>query len=180
MSIKYFEVIKNDSQLAEKIDYLCDFSLYKTLKKFDTRHCYSEEPYRVFATDASGGTFGFIGPGSPARLSIGYCSSEGSAGRIATNVDDFFRLLVFYPFWRDLCKFSCIHDPKMVEFYENSFIEDMAELNFDYSKEQEYIADVLQLTKRGDILNKFHSVLKQEPKFIMHCSEDDTLCNNLI
>lgn len=51
--------------------------------------------------DGTGGAFVLLPPGH-----VLYASSEGQAGVIADNFEDFIQLIVAFPYWRDVLKFS--------------------------------------------------------------------------
>ena len=59
------------------------------------------EAIRQFAGDGSGGVFAQLGD---ARVL--YVSSEGEAGILAADLDEFIKLLVACPYWQDVLKFS--------------------------------------------------------------------------
>jgi hypothetical protein len=62
----------------------------------------SNESFAAFAEDASGGVF-LVGSRSGRIL---YVTSEGQAGVVAMSLQDFLQLIVTYPYWFDLLKFS--------------------------------------------------------------------------
>jgi hypothetical protein len=68
---------------------------------------------RAFFTIANGIEFWLIGRdgagGQFAQLAdrrILYASSEGQAGIVAANFEEFIKLIVAYPYWRDILKYS--------------------------------------------------------------------------
>ena len=56
----------------------------------------------IIARDGSGGVFVTV-PTSPRIM---YASSEGEAGVIASDIDEFITLIVACPYWRDLLRYS--------------------------------------------------------------------------
>ena len=54
------------------------------------------------ARDGTGGVFALV-PGSPRVL---YVSSEGAAGIVAADLDEFIALIVACPYWRDILHYS--------------------------------------------------------------------------
>jgi hypothetical protein len=59
------------------------------------------EAIRQFAGDGSGGVFAQL-----AGTRVLYVSSEGAAGILAADLDEFIKLLVACPYWQDILKFS--------------------------------------------------------------------------
>ena len=165
----YLNIIRNNDDLRNDIDALCDVWIEDNLSELDRSLGYAKERFRVFGTDASGGVYGLIGDGDIALLPIGNVSSEGQSGRIADNMEDFFHLITFCPFWEDLCWKRGIS--------KESFLQLEAELreyfDDDYEKMQSFIARELCLNKDTDVLKNLYSALTTQPPFIVYCTEDD-------
>ena len=163
----YFEVIENNKQLKIDIELLCDFRL--NFSEIDTAlYGVILIKYRNFGADASGGVFGFIGEGDTSQLPAGYISSEGYAGKVANNISDFFHLITFYPYWRDLCSVKSLNDKDLIAKLE----EQQREFDGGYEQRQNFIANQLQLNKNNYSLSDFHNALTSEPKFITYSSEE--------
>lgn len=176
----YLSIIHNNEFLAEKLESFCDFHLKASLCKLDKEYMYSNSTFIVFGTDSSEGEFGFIGDGDISELSIGYLSPDGETGRIAKNLSEFFHLIVFYPFWHDLCYKDYTSSKKKVKSFEESYIEEMAELDIAYHEVQNYISDILQLNADTYHLSNFYIALTQEPKFIIYSVDEDCTSTNLL
>jgi hypothetical protein len=94
------EVLNADSEVTKRLQ---TFDFY--LKSDDNAPDWFlvdgiERPQQI-ASDGSGGAFVLL----PSK-SVLYVSSEGRAGVIAANFDDFIQLVVACPYWLDILKFS--------------------------------------------------------------------------
>lgn len=65
-----------------------------------------QQAFAVVAGDSSGGVFLAYGDGEIDRRPVLYVSSEGQAGRIASNLAELLALMMALPGWHDLLKFS--------------------------------------------------------------------------
>lgn len=65
-----------------------------------------QQTFSVVAGDSSGGAFLACGDGDTERRPILYVSSEGQAGRIASNLAELLAMMMALPGWHDLLKFS--------------------------------------------------------------------------
>ena len=172
----YLKVIKNNSELAEKLDELCDFFLHDEFTELDKDYEYSKVKFQVFGADASGGSFGYIGEGDVSSLPIGYSSSEGQSGKIAENVSDFFHLIVFCPFWHDILTIDRLNDKNYAVKTENEHKSHYE----NYDEMQNFACGQLGLKKTPDILEKLYKALTSEPKFVVYSSVDDNPSEDLL
>lgn len=171
--------IKSDTELADKVDALCDIWLYEELQKPEDvggRLTYNI-PGMAFGKDASGGEFILLDDHS-----IGLMSSEGETGRIAENIKSLFSLLVncpcFYDFLgADLYEDDALlkaHAQAMEEEYKNDF-EDLGGDDYDTIKAE--IAEALGLIVEKDIatttLKDFYHAATREPQFQCIFKEED-------
>ena len=110
----YLDILRNDAKLAEDFDTLFDFRLLDALEERDTAEgrCTFSLPGMAFAVDGAGGEYHLLEDGS-----IGYWSSEGTAGRLAESMDDLFHLIVFSICWHDYCDSSKYADAATLEEY---------------------------------------------------------------
>jgi hypothetical protein len=101
MAIDLAQLIRNE-EVREALGFHCD--LYFDADDDEPLWCTIDGAKEVttLARDGSGGRF-VTTKGSPR---IVYASSEGAAGVIAADVQEFVLLLVARPYWRDLLKFS--------------------------------------------------------------------------
>ncbi len=91
-----------------------------------------ETQFTVVAGEGTGGIFLAYGEGDPSLLPLLHATSEGQAGRIASNLTEFLAILMAAPYWRDLLKFSANGDlgemRKTARFMEREYAEDFPEL----------------------------------------------------
>lgn len=65
-----------------------------------------QQAFTVVAGDSTGGVFLAYGDGEIERRPILYVSSEGQAGRIASNLAELLAMMTALPGWHDVLKFS--------------------------------------------------------------------------
>lgn len=153
----YLSILKQDADLAQKVYSFCDFRLADEQYPLDTaRGENASEPFLVFGTDGSGAEFGFIGTDDMAHRPIGYVGTEGEAGRIAENIDDFFHLLLYRPIWHDVLSNLSLHGKETSACYYGEQLE---------------IANKLNLTFESDTLEKLSISLSQEPRFKVYAPD---------
>jgi hypothetical protein len=113
-------------------------------------------PFVVVAGDGTGGVFLAYGCGDTAFLPILYATSEGQAGRVASNLTEFLAILLAAPYWLDLLKFSGNGDlmemRKTAMFMEREYAEDYPDLS-DASRR---IIKSLQLPQIDDPIKVIH------------------------
>jgi hypothetical protein len=107
--------------------------------------------FTIIACDASGGVFVTL-PSSPRVM---FVSSEGQAGVIAGNIDEFVALMIACPYWRDLLRYS--GGGKLDEMrraqpaLEESWLEEGDEEdNYDRGDLREQLMTVIDLTAPDD------------------------------
>ena len=126
----YLKILHEDPDLAEKFDSLFDFFLLDELSQRDDAdgRATFTLPGMAFARDGSGGEYHLLEDGS-----IGYYSSEGEAGRLAENMDDFLSLLVSCICWKDYCDANQYVDSKTLEGYAQRVQNSVFEMDIDYA-----------------------------------------------
>ncbi|MCL1895037.1 MAG: hypothetical protein FWG03_00665 [Clostridiales bacterium] len=173
--MEYLKIIRDNEILRDTIDIFCDVLIEGSLTGMDGTLGYSLEKFRVFGRDAGGGVYGFIGKGDFARLPVGYVSSEGPSGKIAANIDDFFHLITFCPFWYDLCRLRGISKEAFAIMEEEARQDDE-----DYDEMQGFIAEQLGLDKNADVLGNLYSALTTGPRFVTYATEDNSPSEPLV
>lgn len=174
------DIIRGDENLKNQLDIFSDvIFLDEPDMSFeddanDVHTDWSIERMCAFAEDGSGGKFYLLKDGT-----IGFESSEGQAGRIAENTDDFLRLIVYCPFWMDFCGVRSVSYQKdrkgFFEETEKERTESMTADGMDYYKIQKEAAQKLGLTtpeSSFEISEKFYKAVTKEPRFYGICSED--------
>ena len=172
----YLNEIRADLELAEALDILCDFTIHDELGSLDEEYAYADVPFAIIGQDASGGEYGLIGEGDITKRPVGYVSSEGQAGKIATNLKEFFEFIVFCPFWHDLV-LPCAEED--FDSIEADYKEDLNELDIDYDSTQDLITSRLKLKKDLNLLQKLENALTSEPKLNVYAKKDKYLYEDL-
>lgn len=166
---------KNEESLEiyELLERNCNVCFYKEgiSPKFKFR---CKEQFIIFATDNCGGAYGLIGD-DDSKCAIGYIGNDSRCGRIANNLQEFFELVVFYPFWLEL-----LHNQE--ENINNELtIEDKYTKNItSYSKNQKKIADILKIQKNEKSIENLIYNLSTKPYFVVYELDNRKLYDNLI
>jgi len=134
-----------------------DYRFYKLLEKnCDLRFCRNEtsrdfnfitlEHFMIFALDSHGNCFGTIGGFSnidDREYPVGYVTSDGKCGIVASCLKEFLELANFYPYWREIIEYTREGKKYSIENLENKY--DMnAKIFLDSQLE---ISDTLNLKK---------------------------------
>lgn len=167
----HLKILQSDQALAERFDSLFDFFLLDELSprdEIDGRAVFTLSGM-AFARDGSGGEYHLLEDGS-----IGYYSSEGEAGRLAENMDDFFTLIVSCICWQDCCDLKEYKDKKTLEEYgqrqRNCNLEDVDENSW------QQIANVFGISVKQElapILERFRRASMRQPLYKCFFHEDD-------
>lgn len=103
-----------------------------------------EHRFLVIGGESTGGAFLSYGSGDFDQMPILYVTSEGSAGKVASNLSEFLGIIIALPYWEDLLKFSGGGD--LVEMRKT------AELAFENYEEEEIVTSArMRLMKVLDI-----------------------------
>ncbi|MBB3210701.1 hypothetical protein FHS27_006549 [Rhodopirellula rubra] len=120
--------IKSNPAIVDDLDWPFDFSLERADDDTDWIHLKPNHSFTIVAGDGTGGVFIAYGQGAPESLPILYATSEGQAGKVASNLSEWLALLMAIPYWRDLLKFSGNGDleemRKTVPFMESEYATD--------------------------------------------------------
>ena len=167
----YLDILRNDSKLAEDFDTLFDFRLLDALEERDTAEgrCTFSVPGMAFAVDGAGGEYHLLEDGS-----IGYWSSEGTAGRLAESMDDLFHLIVFSICWHDYCDSSKYSDAATLEEYGQNKQSHI--ISYSPMELWEPIVKALHMPidmKLSPVLQKFYDAAHREPVYACYFHEDD-------
>ena len=150
------EQIMSHADVVEALDWPFDFSLTRADRDSDWIALKPPLPFEVIAGEGTGGVFIAYGEGVFESLPILHATSEGQAGRVASNLDEWLGILISIPYWRDLLKFSGggkIEEMRLTK----TFIE------------KEYEEDYPDLREAHDlILSKLHIPEIQDPIQVLH------------
>ena len=83
-----------------------DFDLGRAARDSSWIKLVPQQAFMVVAGDSTGGLFLAYGDGEIERRPILYVSSEGQAGRIASNLAELLAMMMALPGWHDVLKFS--------------------------------------------------------------------------
>jgi len=131
----YMKLIK-DNKILDNLDGYCYVRLVEPYEIPVEYGCTSYEQTIVIAEDGSGGMYVLYGEGDPNFLPIGFLSSEGQVGSIAENFHQLISLVVFYPYWSDLLKFS--NGGSLLEMMKSQLL---LEKDFEIEMNEEYRGD---------------------------------------
>lgn len=124
--------IQSHPEVVEALDWPFDFSLSRAERESDWITLKPQIPFEVIAGEGTGGLFLAYGEGALESLPILHTSSEGQAGRVASNLTELLGILMQIPYWRDLLKFSGsgqIDEMRLTStFMEKEYEEDYPEL----------------------------------------------------
>ena len=124
--------IKSSATIVEDLDWPFDFSLDRADDDTDWIQLKPAMPFTVIAGEGTGGVFLAYGTGELESLPILHGTSEGQAGRIASNLTEWLAIVMAVPYWRDLLKFSgggqLDEMRKTAVFMEKEYAKDYADL----------------------------------------------------
>lgn len=83
-----------------------DFDIDRASQDYSWIRLTPEHRFVVVAGESTGGAFLAYGNGDFDQMPILYVTSEGGAGKVASNLGEFLSILVAIPHWQDLLKFS--------------------------------------------------------------------------
>lgn len=148
--------IKSSPRVVEDLDWPFDFSLPRADDDSDWIHLKPETPFTVIAGDGTGGVFLAYGSGDVEVLPVLHGTSEGQAGKVASNLTEWLAILMAIPYWRDLLKFSGGGDldemRKTATFMEKEYAEDFGDL----PEARQRIMDVLPIPTLDDPIKVLH------------------------
>ena len=98
--------IRSHPEVIEALNWPFDFCLSGAERESGWITLKPQFPFQVIAGEGTGGVFLAYGDGQLESLPILHATSEGQAGRVASNLTEFLGILMQTPYWRDLLKFS--------------------------------------------------------------------------
>lgn len=173
----FIQKLREDSDLAELLCDVCDVEILPEFKM-------PQDEFGHVTYNMSGKTFAMEGTGSEYILledgSVGYWGSEGACGRIADSLQDFFALVIRFPYWLDYVYEGAYHDMELLaEYVEDIFAEHKEEDEEEWDRQLE---DQKRLVKGlgietkldvSEILMRFTRCTERKPRFILTYTEDD-------
>ncbi len=92
--------------VSKELAWPLDFDVSQTKEDMSWVKLSPNQPYKLLATEGSGGVYLAYGDSILEKRPILYASSEGQSGKIANNLTEFLSILMAIPYWFDLLKFS--------------------------------------------------------------------------
>jgi hypothetical protein len=83
-----------------------DFDIDRASQDYSWIRLTPEHRFIVVAGESTGGAFLAYGDDDFDQMPILYVTSEGGAGKVASNLGEFLGLLLAVPYWQDVLKFS--------------------------------------------------------------------------
>jgi hypothetical protein len=96
--------------IIDDLAYAFDFDIDRASQDYSWIRLTPEHRFVVVAGESTGGAFLAYGTGDFDQMPILYVTSEGEAGKVASNLGEFLGILVAVPYWQDLLKFSSSGD----------------------------------------------------------------------
>jgi hypothetical protein len=142
-----------------------------------------DDEVTVIAQDASGGVFTFYGSGEDMDLPIVFISSEGEAGKVGRNFEEFLGIMIACPYWRDILKFSgngqLVEMFKSQPFLEAEILEDFPGI-INAKKKLISMLDIIEVPKPVETL---YEAMTSEPHIVIKSLEGekfDSLFNRFV
>lgn len=127
----YKRIVRN-TELVDIFAEYYNFEIVEPTTNSYDYHFKANEEVTIIAQDASGGTFALFGSGDDETLPVVYISSEGQAGIVGKNFEQFIKIMIECPYWIDLLKFSGngqLHEMlKVRPFLIDDTLEDFPEI----------------------------------------------------
>lgn len=172
----YIRTLRADSDLAALLREVCDVEILPECRS-------PEDEFGHLSYNLSGKTFAETGSGSEYLLledgSVGFWGSEGSGGRIAENLQEFFELMLSCPYWQDYLKEEKYQDRESLGAFAKETLANLSD-SFDggisLAQARQKLADQLGIAIKADVtdvLLRFYRCAKREPRFISTYTEDD-------
>jgi hypothetical protein len=164
------ERLREDREVRETLTWPLDFEL--SLSEFDYGWYVVKPPAEAetIARDGTGGVFLLYG----SNEYLIHITSEGQAGVIARGLAEGLALMVAYPYWRDLLKFSGGGQLKemrrVVRFLEHEMHEDNPEID----EQRSLLRKKLLLAETVDPIELLHKAVAEFGQGIIVTARDGT------
>ncbi len=173
----FIKMLREDHDLADLLYVVCDVEILSEFKA-------PQDEFGHITYNISGKTFAKEGTGSEYILledgSVGYWGNEGASGRIADNLEEFFELVINFPYWKDYIYEGAYQDRELLSEYVKELFEEYEEEDqqewYDLLEIQKKLADSLGLKAEIDIpsiLMRFYHCAEREPRLILTYTEED-------
>lgn len=177
----FIKMLQTNNDLSDLLCYVCDIEIFPEFKT-------PEDEFGHLTYNISGKTFARAGSGSEYILledgSIGFWGSEGTCGRIADNLKEFFEFMINCPYWQDYLDEEEYQDRERLSEFAKDVYEEHVEnvendsdlCDFDLPEAQRELSDYMGIEIKedvADILMRFYYCTKREPRFIATFTEED-------
>ncbi|OIJ15499.1 hypothetical protein BKP35_00445 [Anaerobacillus arseniciselenatis] len=173
MTDNLFQKIVTNTEIVDTLSKYYDFEIVDPATNSNDYFFKADEEITVIAEDASGGVFALFHSRDDDSLPVVYISSEGQAGKVGRNFEEFLKIMIVCPYWRDLLKFS--NDGQLSEmikaqpFLVDDTLEDFPEIISVKDK-------VLSALSLNDVVNPvemLHKSIVSEPRVSIFSLEDE-------
>ena len=127
----YHKIVSNTELIGILSEYY-DFEIVEANSNTNDYFFVVDDKATIIAQNASGGVFALYGDGDEEDLPVIFISSEGQAGKVGKNIEEFLGIMITCPYWRDLLKFSgngqLSEMLKSQPFLEDEILKDLPEI----------------------------------------------------
>jgi hypothetical protein len=145
------DALATNADVVERLCWSFDFRLETDLDQAGWFTVDGVQASRPIGRDGAGGVFALL----PPSQRVLYVSSEGQAGIIAADFDEFIRLIVACPYWQDLLKYSAggsLAEMRRAATALQSAFDDDDDIN----EARDYLISKLKLTRLPDPVGTLH------------------------
>lgn len=155
--------LQGSRSIIDDLAHAFDFDIDRASHDYSWIRLTPEHRFLVIAGESTGGAFVAYGNGDSDQMPILYITSEGSAGKVASNRSEFLAIVVAAPYWQDLLKFSSGGD--LLEMRKT------AELALKNNEEDEIVTSA-----KMRLMNVFIIQELSDPIGLLHHNVDTTDC----
>ena len=98
--------LQSSRAVVDDLAQAYDFDIDRASRDYSWIRLTPEHRFLVIAGESTGGAFLAYGDGEFDQMPILYVTSEGQAGKVASNLTEWLAIVVAVPYWQDLLKFS--------------------------------------------------------------------------
>lgn len=157
MSRRLIQQLREDRRLRDALEESFDFIVQPPT--YDISWCRIDPTDRVepIASDASGGAFILYGPDER----VIHVTSEGQGGVVARDLREFLTILVTYPYWFDLLKFSGGGKLEEMKASVQPLEEQSEEYTPNLERHRHLLTEQLALRKDPEVITALHDAVRQ-------------------
>lgn len=100
------EYLQGSREIIDDLANAFDFDIDRASQDYSWIRLTPEHRFVVVAGEGAGGAFLAYGNGEFDQMPILYVTSEGQAGKVASNLGELLGIFAAMPYWEDLLKFS--------------------------------------------------------------------------